>query len=365
MKLSDLLICLGLGALWVTGALATNENISVTESQRQRLGIVLQSPLSVQSIPLGVVPGVLTVPPENDHLISAPLAGLVERVEVARGDSVGQGQVLVTLDSPELLLHQQHLIDAWNEWTVARARYEREKKLFQAGIIARKRWLETEKTWRQARTAFDQARRELIVMGFKPGEIDRLRMSARLDSHVVLRAPATGVVTEHRVSVGQRVGRADTLMKVTAVHPLWLEMAVPTHLADRLELGAGVKVEGWEARGEVILASSVVDPLTQTVLVRAELTRAGGLQPGRKVTVRLSAPVSGVLRLPRSALLEHQGKSYVFVRADGGFEVRPVTVAAMTDDAVFVEKGVRLRDSVAVKGVASLKAAWLGVGEDE
>ncbi len=365
MKISDLLICLGVGALWVTAALATTEEIAVTAGQRQRLGIVSQSPEPVKMLPMGRVPAVLSVPPENDHLISAPLAGLVERVEVARGDSVRRGQVLVTLDSPELLLHQQHLIDAWNEWTVARARYEREKKLFQAGIIARKRWLETEKTWRQARTAFDQARRELIVMGFKPGEIDRLRMSGRLDSHVVLRAPATGVVTGHRVSVGQRVGRADALMKVTAVHPLWLEMAVPADLADRLELGAEVSVEGRDSRGKVILVSSVVDPLTQTVLVRAGLTEAGGLQPGRKVTVRLSAPVSGVLRLPRSALLEHQGKSYVFVQADGGFEVRPVTVAAMTDDAVFVEKGVRPRDSVAVKGVASLKAAWLGVGEDE
>ncbi len=365
MKIMGVLFCLIVGILGLMGSPAAKEAVSVTAAQKQRLGIELQSPEPVEAIPLGLVPAVLSVPPENDHVVSAPLAGLVEKVTVARGVSVKRGQVLVMLDSPELLQHQQHLIDAWNELTVARSRHDRDGKLFEAGIISRKRWLETEKTWHQSRTAFAQARRELIVMGFKPDEIDRLWKAGRLDSHIALRAPVNGIVTAHRVSVGERVGRADALMKVTAVRPLWLEMAVPTVLADRLAPGAQVKVEGQDASGEVLLVSSTVDPQTQTVLVRAELTESGSLQPGRKVTASLAVPASGVLRLPRSALLEHQGKSYVFVQTAGGFEARLVKVAAITDEAVFVQKGVRSNEPVVVKGVAALKASWLGVGEDE
>ncbi len=341
------------------------ETLILSAGQRQGLGIELQSPVPVLSLPVGLVPALVTVPPENHHVISAPLAGLVDEVKVSQGESVRRGQVLVMLDSPELLQHQQHLIDAWNELTVAQARHDRDGKLLQAGIIARKRWLETEKTWRQSRTAFAQAKRELIVMGFTPAEIDRLWKTGRLDSHIALRAPVDGVVTAHRVSVGERVGRADALLKVTALRPLLLEMAVPAALADRMVPGVGVKVEGQDARGAVLLVASTVDPQTQTVLVRAELTESGGLQPGRKVTASLTIPASDVLQLPRSALLEHQGKSFVFVQTADGFEVRPVAVAAMTDDAVFVEQGVQADESIAIKGVAALKASWLGVGEGE
>ncbi len=341
------------------------ETVQVSAEKLQRLGVETRLPQPVKTVPIGLVPAQVTVPPGNDHVISAPLAGVVDQVMTSRGEFVDRGKVLVRLDSPELLQHQQHLIDTWNDLTVAEAQHVREGKLFQAGIIANKRWLETEKSWRHARTAFTQARRELIVMGLDPAAIGQVLKTGKLNSRLVLRAADSGVVTALHVSVGERVSRAAPLVRVTATHPLWLELAVPVQVADRLSPGAEVRVEARHAKGVVQLVAPTVDPETQTVLVRAGLTESGGLQPGRKVTASLNVPASGVFKLPRAALSEHQGNRYVFVQVPGGFEVRPVTVVRVTTEAVYVEKGLQAQEAVVVKGVAALKAAWLGVGEGE
>jgi len=346
---------------WAQGT----DRLRIEDPQRTKLGIETLHPEAVTSVPVGLVPARVVVPPENERVISAPLEALVERVMVSEGDTVQAGQLLVRLDSPQLLLHQQHLLDAWNEYQVAEARHTREQRLFQAGIIARKRWLETEKAWRQARIALSQAKRELQVMGLNSRTIEHLLASGRLDSHLSLRAPFDGMVTRLDASVGARLMRGEHLLTVMAPDPLWLRLAVPVKVADQLVAGSQVEVESQHARAVVKTVAGTVDPDTQTVLVRADLTEPNGLQPGRKVTARLVVPGGQLLKLPRQALVEYQGGSYLFVETPEGFEVRPVSVLRTTSDAVYLDKGLRPGEAVAVKGVAALKATWLGMGEGE
>ena len=356
--------------LWVLAlcwlaAVEADGLVTVSPEQMRRLGIAVQSPEPVNRVPLKSVPAQVTVPPQNDRVISAPLSGVVEQVTVSRGDSIAAGQMVLRLDSPELLGHQRHFLNAWQEFHVADARYQREKELHRAGIIAKRRWLETEKLWRQARTALDQARHELMLLGLHPSAIDRLLQTGRLDSHLDLRSPVAAVVWSRLVTLGQRVQRADPLLRLIVPQPLWLELAVPVALAKTLQPGTIVRVESEGAEGRVFLVGSLVDPDSQTVLVRAEMVRPGGLRPGRKLTARLTLPVTGVFKLPRTALIEQGGGYFIFVRHDAGFEARSVTPLLVTSEAAYIQRGLRPGEPVAVSGTAALKAAWLGVGETE
>ncbi len=343
---------------------ADADEVTISAEQARRLGLTVETAVAVDRVPLGRVPAQVTVPPENDRLVTAPLAGRVTAVKVARGDAVQAGAVLVVLESPELLVHQRHLLDAWNEWQVAEARYRREKSLYRAGIVPQSRWQETEKRWRQARTAYRQARRELEVMGLDRSAIERLLRTARLDSHLAVRAPVAAVVRERRVMTGQRVERATPLVHLIVPDPLWLELAVPVTLVERLDGRTRVEIPGQGASGRVIRVGTLVDAASQTVPVRAVLDCPGGLRPGRKLEVRLVAPVDGVVKLPRAAVIEHQGRHFVFVRRDERFEVQPVTPLRLTAGSAYLEAGVRPGEAVAVSATAALKAAWLGIGEE-
>jgi len=351
--------------LWIllTG-LAVADEVAITAEQARRLGLKVETAVAVDRVPLGRVPAQVTVPPENDRLVTAPLPGRVTAVKVTRGDAVRAGAVLVVLESPDLLVHQRHLLDAWNERQVAEARYRREKSLYHAGVIPESRWQETEKRWRQARTAYRQARRELAMMGMDRPAIERLLRTARLDSRLAVRAPVAAVVRERRVVTGQRVDRADPLVHLIVPDPLWLELAVPVALVEKLDERTRVEVPGREASGRVIRVGTLVDAASQTVPVRAALDRPGGLRPGRRLDARLLAPVVAV-KLPRAAVVEHQGRHFVFVRRDDRFEVRPVTPLRLTAGNAYLEAGVRPGEAVAVSATAALKAAWLGVGEAE
>ncbi len=350
---------------WIllTGLAAADE-VTITAEQARRLGLTVETAVAVDRVSLGRVPAQVTVPPENDRLVTAPLPGRVTAVKVARGDAVQAGAVLVVLESPDLLAHQRHLLDAWNERQVAEARYRREKPLYRAGIIPQSRWQETDKRWRQARTAYRQARRELTMMGLDRSAIERLLRTARLDGRLAVRAPVGAVVRARRVVTGQRVARADPLVHLIVPDPLWLELAVPVALAEKLDERTRVEIPGRGASGRVIRIGTLVDAASQTVPVRAVLDRPGGLRPGRRLEARLLAPVAAV-KLPRAAVVEHQGRHFVFVRRDDRFEVRPVTPLRLNAGAAYLASGVRPGEAVVVSATAALKAAWLGIGEEE
>lgn len=348
--------------LWLPVAVKAGETIPLEATKISALGIQFVEPQPVTEVPLGVVPAAVTVPPDAEVMVSAPLPGLIEEVRVVEGEPVGAGQIVARLNSPELLIHQQQLLDAWQDRAVAEAKYRREKMLFSEGIIAKSRWLDTKKTWRQARTAYEQARGELASLGMGPAAIGKLLKTRRLDSRLDLVARRAGVITDRRVTPGQRVDKLAPLMVVTDTSQLWISMNVPVALAVQLQPGTKVRPEATEAWGAVFLIAGTVDSATQTVLVRARLEQPAGLRPGRKINVRLVAPVrQPILKLPNDAVVTHQGKHYVFVRKAAGFEIRAVTLAAAGEaGAVFIEQGLEPSEQVASQGVAALKAAWLG-----
>ncbi len=354
------ILCLaGMNFVW------GQEEVSIDKGSRQRLGLQFSYPRVVHAIPIGLVPATVTVPPDAEYMVSAPLAGVIDEVKVVRGESVTKGQVLVQLRSPELLLHQQHLLSAWQDFQVAKAKYEREKPLFQQGIIAKGRWLETRRNWRQASTALAQARGAMEILGLPQGRIDRLLQSGELDSRLPLYCPDTGVVTVREAVLGQRVERLTPLFRIASVGQLWLEMAVPAVQAAQLRPGAKVVIENGQARAEVRLIAGVVDSGTQTVRVVAELVERGRVRPGLKVNARLYRQADQpVMEIPRSAIVEHEGKFYVFVvKSTTQFQASPVTLAALTDTAAYIRTGLDAGDQVVSQGVAVLKATWVG-GEE-
>lgn len=358
-------VALLLGGWLLAADLAAQDHLIALEpAQIERLGIELVTPKPVREIPRGQVPATVTVPPQAEFAVSAPVAGMIEEVLVARGEFVAAGQRLARINGPELLAYQQRLLDAWQEFKLAQANYQRDQVLFQEGVIAKRRWLESQKLYQQARIALAQARQELRLLGMTQAAIEHLLAASELDGRVDLVAPTAGIVTDRLAMAGQRVDRQQRLFQLASVKELWLEMAVPVARAGHLRLGARVVAEPHGASGKITLLGGAVDPATQTILVRAKLTEPRGLRLGQKVTVALFEEVAQGFKLPRSALVEHEDKWLVFVRTQQGFQVTPIQVAAMTEESVFVTGSLDPAAQIASQGVAALKAAWLGVGED-
>ncbi|CAI8888414.1 efflux RND transporter periplasmic adaptor subunit [Methylocaldum szegediense] len=349
-----------------TGLAAENE-IQLTTEQAKRLGIRTAKPEQVATLPLAQAPARVVLPPQKEFVVSSPQAGVISNVAVPLGARVKQGEVLARIQSPDLLALQRALLDAVSEFNLAEARLKRDETLLKEGIISRLRWQETKSDYDKAQAALQTAEQTLSASGFGQNEIRRLRADRRLSSVIEVRAPIEGVVLERMAVVGQRVDRLTPMFRVGKLDELWLEVDMPQERLHEVRIGDRVSVENARASARIIEVGQHVDPRSQSALVRAVVdSRAEDLRPGMHINVQLMHKSTDLIfRLPIAALASHEGRDYVFVQIPGGFVAREVAVAGVEQYSVVIHEGLDVGEEVAVQGVAALKAAWLGMGEEE
>jgi cobalt-zinc-cadmium efflux system membrane fusion protein len=184
---------------------------------------------------------------------------------------------------------------------------------------------------------------------------------------MAITSPIAGVVLERMVTVGQRVDVLAPLFRIGKLDELWLEIDMPQERLGELRLGDKVRIENTPYSARITLIGQSVSPGSQSALVRGIIEgNPKDIRPGQNVNVQIShASTDRPFRLPIAALINQEGKTYVFVRVQGGFAARPVAVASTEERNVVIHEGLQGDEQVVTQGVAALKASWTGIGSDE
>lgn len=327
--------------------------------QMKALGIATAVAGEADASREGSLPARVLVPNEQLRTVAAPVGGLIEMLAVAPGDTVRRGQTVARLVSPQALELQRDALQADSQAALLRQNLERDEQLFAEGLIPLARLQATRSASAQAGAQARERRAGLALAGAAAG---------KLGGPLALTAPIDGVVLEQAAQLGQRVEASAPIYRIASLTPLWLEIQAPVGLAATLREGMPVKVAGSDIAGTLIVVGRMVDPASQTVMLRASVgVGAQKLRPGQVVEVALPAGIAAGQRLPVSALARHAGQTFAFVQtaadaAGSRFEARPVRVLAEGGDNVVVE-GIAAGERVAVKGVSGLKALLDGAGE--
>ena len=333
----------------------------------------LQS-LGVETLPLGgsgqgagrSLPAQVVIPNAQIRVVAAPLAGLVQSMTVAPNDVVRQGQSLARMQSPMLVEAQREFLQAATQAQLAHSSFTRDEQLFKEGIIAEGRYQTSRAAHIQAAAALSERRQALRLYGMGEGSISALQAGKGMSSALDIVAPIHGVVLEQMVSVGQRAEASAPLYKVANLNPLWLEMqATPAAVAG---IAPGAAVSVGAASGKVIAVGRHLNPNSQTVMIRAEITKgAENLRAGQYVEAQVAVSAVGdrQWQVPTAALARHQGKTFVFVQAKDGFVATEIKVMGEARLASTIAGSLRGDERIAVKGIAALKAIWTGTGEGE
>ncbi len=341
--------------------------IKVNAEQEQHIGIRTLKPEIISSVPLLRAPARVSLPPQNQYIVSAPQAGLISKVEVAIGVKVAKGQVLAQIQSPGLLALQRDVLDAATSFDLAQSKLNRDKTLLEEGIIATMRYQETESDYQRKAIALKEAEQVLVAAGVSAADINILKHSHKLNSLLNVRSPIDGVVLDSLATAGQRVDLLAPLFRIGRLNELWLEIEMPQERMNELRLGDRVRIENTDYTARITNIGQNVNPGSQSALVRAVIEgNPADVRPGQNVNVQIShASTDRLFRLPLSALANVEGKNYVFVRAPGGFVAREVAVASTEERSVIIHEGLKGGEDVVVQGVAALKASWTGIGGDE
>jgi cobalt-zinc-cadmium efflux system membrane fusion protein len=356
-----------LGALlcgfFAVAPLYAGDEIKLSSAQAKAMGVVT-APLAGSVATAGKgLPARVVVPNHQLHIVSAPLAGLIESVTVASGQTVKKGQVLARLQSPGLVEIQRGFLQAATQAHLAQENMSRDEKLFREGIVAESRYLAAKGRYAEAGAALSERRQALRLAGFGDAALQRLEKSHAMSSVIEVNAPVSGVVLELMAVAGQRVEAATPLYKLAQLVPLWLDIQAPIAQVVGLQPGTAVSVPGYSARGKVTQIGSGVEEGSQTISVRAEIRQgAENLRPGQLVEAVLAVDGSGKhWHLPNAALVRLHELPYVFVQTATGFRVLSVKLAGESADSSVVSGDFKGDERIAVRGTASLKAILQGL----
>jgi RND family efflux transporter MFP subunit len=265
--------------------------------------------------------------------LTARAAGRIENIYAFEGDRVREGEILISLYSPDFLTSQA-------EFLQAAARLER---LTRDGL---------HEEIPSAKSLLDSARSKLILLGVNEGDLTRLEETRRIMPLLQVRAPFSGTVIESPIVLGDLVAEGATLFKIVDLSVLWGQVHVYEKDLSRVRQGmpALVKVHAYPGQtfhGTLTLLADVMDEKTHTVIARVEVQNSHGLlRPGMYAEVELVlASRAEALLVPEAAVQDLEGKTVVFVPAgERSFRTQEVELGQKLNGWVEVVKGLSAGD---------------------
>ena len=291
--------------------------------------------------------------------VATPIAARVAAVHADAGDTVGPGQVLAELQSPELGRARAAYEAAAARAELAGKTLARKRGLAVERIVSLGELQQAESTAAEAQAELRAARAGLAALG-APTSGTRGGDPSRF----ALRSPIGGTVLERNALRGETADPAAPLFRVADLGTLWLVVQAFERDAVRLTEGSEAEVTlaavpGQKLRGKVVRVGREVGSESRTVPVRIDLANPGGLRPGMSATAWLPlAETSGtVVAVPAAALQRiEEGWSVFIPRGEGVFEMRPVGRGRDLGGEVEILSGLEAGTAVVVDGAFLLKA---------
>jgi len=295
----------------------------------------------------------------------------------------------------------------------AQERYDKDKVLLERGAIPRRQLLDTETKLSEAKAGLAKADSRLEVSNalaeLKSAQSDvqvaqsrvglsgvayqtrlaQLGSSSNSDGTVTIAAPISGTVADRAATQGESAsGPGTPLMTIVNDSSVLATANVFEKDLEQIRVGQPVRVTvkslpNRTFNGRVTVVGSIIQGQTRSLPVKAELENPdGALKPGMfaQMEVITDRTYAAALAVPKSALVDANGKTLVFVQEQGGhqenahqhtekgveeqtYEPVEVTAGRTAGDLVEIKKGVNAGDRVVTQGTTLLYAQSLRGGK--
>ena len=341
MSLNHLVPAL-LACALILGACAQDEapDSESTETEEEEIiAVPVEVGLPTRGDIFAVYSGTAPIEAFAEADVIAKVAGEVREILVEEGDNVRKGQVLARLDGDRLRLELSQSEANLNK---LQRDYERNVDLKEKGLIST--------------GDFDKIRYEMEAL-------EASYNLARLElDYTQIRAPIDGVISNRYIRLGNTVSVNDAVFEVTSLDPLVAYLHVPEREYRNIREGQILGIDIDALAGQRIVAtvtrvSPVVDPNTGTFKITIEISdEQRRIKPGMfgRISIVYDQHVN-VLQVPRSAILEDDGETSVFVVEDDKAMRRQVVTGYSNAGKIEVVEGLTDDDQVITVGQIGLK----------
>jgi membrane fusion protein, heavy metal efflux system len=300
--------------------------------------------------------------------------GRVLQLMANQGDRVRKGQVLLTIDSPDLLQAEQTLISTDAQLKLTNAALERAKGLYAIQGMAQKDYQQAVSDQQSAEAAYAAARDAVRIFGKSDAEIDRILERRRIDASMAVPSPISGVIATRSAAPGTFIQPGGTAPYTVAdVSRKWLLADMPEADLPSLRLGQAVDVRvmalpGRLFQGSINNIAESIDPNTRRATVRSVVTDPDDelrAQMFATFIVHVGGPISSAAVPVDAVVREGDGTMSVWVTVDRHrFSRRTVRVGLQQNGFDQILEGLRAGELVASTGALFISNAAVVGGAD-
>ena len=290
--------------------------------------------------------------------------GIVQEIFKEVGDIVQKGEVLATVQSPDVTEAMNAYRKAQAESQLARQTLSREQELFQKKISARQDLEQAQAAVAVHESAISASRQYLRDLGIATED---LSTDVGAMSSLAVRSPLAGTVIERNAVAGTSVAAGATLFQVADLTSMWMELSIPENALATTHVGATLQTRfdaypGLTFEGTIAWIAPSLDPPTRMLQARVLLPNPQGLlKAGLFGRANLVGTVSQTdIVVPAEAVQDIDGRPVIFTKLeDDLYESRLVQLGAKQNGHVAILAGLRPEDRVVTDGSYIVKSELL------
>lgn len=340
--------------------------------------LLAQAPVEVVPVQAKAIAREIRLPGEILPYLAVPIhakvTGFVKTISVDRSSVVKEGEILATLEAPEMLAQIAEAESKAQAIQLQRAEAEAKLASVQTtydslkaasatpGVVAGNDLMVAEKAVEAARASLNSYEGTLKAA---QASIQSLK---DLEQYLTITAPFDGVIVERIAHPGALVGPASgfgstPLLQLHQTSRLRLVVAVPEAVVGAIPKGSQVSFTlpafpGETFRGVISRPAHFLDDKTRTMAVELDVNNPGmrlspGMYPEVRWPVRSSKPS---LLVPPTAIVTTTEQTFVIRIKDGVVEWVPVTRGPVVGTLVEVFGNLKGGDMIAGRGTDELRA---------
>ncbi|HET9375818.1 MAG TPA: efflux RND transporter periplasmic adaptor subunit [Chthoniobacterales bacterium] len=305
--------------------------------------------------------------PYQEIMLHAKVAGYVSAINVDIGDHVNQGELLATLEIPELKddlnkaeaalrESEQAVIKAEADYRDGDLEYQRLGQVAKqhANLVAQQQLDNAAAKDESARGSLGVARERVAERRAEVGRINSLLAYSKIT------VPFNGVITNRYADLGSLVQagtasdtQAKPLVELAEDDLLRLRFPIPEQQTPLIQDGNTVEVTvpalGLVFAGKIARSAWQVDRSTRTMIAEVDVPNVDRkLHAGMYASVKLPLKRERVLAIPVEALSGADNPTVIVLNKQNELEERHVTVGLRTAAEVAINSGLEAGDLVVI-----------------
>ncbi len=296
-----------------------NNEIVITKEQFKTSGMKLGTTVPHSFENKINVTGLITVSPQGKAIINTPIAGYIKFNPVTTGQYVKKGQVLLTIESNEIIQLQQEYAENINLLTALETDYNRQKKLFEEKITSEKDFITVESNYKSLKAKCSGLYARLKFINIDPNETE----NGTINSKIALFSPINGYITVQNSILGQFAEPQSNLIEIIDINKLYLKLFV--FEKDINALNSGNTVEFYipgkissKFKAKLITVGKSVNPETKTIecIAQLETKDIHLFAEGTYTEASIITEKKQANAIPNNALIKSEENDFVLVKTE-------------------------------------------------